>query len=509
MAENTTALVRDFLQGVAGTRPDEQTSDRDLLHRFVEHRDGGAFAVLVLRYSATVMGVALRVLNNRADAEDVSQATFLLLARKASGVAWRESVAGWLYEVAYRLALRARRAAARRAAGEGGIPAKAPPDAVAEVTLLELQQALDEELARLPEKYRTPVLLCCLEGRTRDEVAQRLGVPLSRVKSRLEEGRERLRRRLARRGVQLSVAFAGLTLSASAATAADLSAAGMPALAQAALGVAGGGSLVGVVRPEVATLFQQGVRAMFLSKLRTALAVVCAACLVAAGATGVAYSVRAEDPPPPPAKAEKPEPPKPAAPEAKLVDPKELGQFHIWRGHRISLDSKARKYPQQAMFNGRGVVVSVDNGSVRLANQYLDGGARDVLVFPETQVTIDRKPAKLADLKAGMKVGDALVVRDVKDEKFELVRIDIVREATAAFTLETVDAKAGTVTVTVLGATAPRLVLTLDPKVFVSKIDEAPFRVENLRAGMRLSLTMTDDGKTIKRIDVITEPQER
>lgn len=504
MAENTTALVRDFLQGVAGTRPDEQTSDRDLLHRFVEHRDGGAFAVLVRRYSATVMGVALRVLNNRADAEDVSQATFLLLARKASGVAWRESVAGWLYEVAYRLALRARRAAARRAAGEERVAPKAPPDAVAEVTLLELQQALDEELARLPAKYRTPVLLCCLEGRTRDEVAQRLGVPLSRVKSRLEEGRERLRRQLARRGVQLSVAFAGLTLSASAATAAGLPATVVPTLTQAAVSAAGGGSLAGIVRPEVATLFHQGVRTMFLTKLKIALAVVCAACLVAGGATGVAYhAARAEEQPLPPAKAETP---KPAAPEAKPVDPKELGQFHIWRGHRISLDSKARKYPQQAMFNGRGVVVSVDNGSVRLANQYLDGGARDVLVFPETQVTIDRKPAKVTDLKAGMKVGDALVVRDVKDEKFELVRIDIVREATAAFTLEAVDAKAGTVTVTVLGATAPHLVLTLDPKVFISKIDEAPFRVENLRAGMRLSLAMTDDGKTIKRIDVITEP---
>src|SRR5262249_53674624 len=155
-------------------------------------------------HSAMVLGLALRALRQRQDAEDVCQATFLVLAQKAGRTAWRDSVANWLYEVAGRLARKARDAARRRSAREGKVPPRVPPDALAEVSLRDLQAALDEELKRLPAKYRAPILLCCLEGKARDEAAQCLGWPLASVKARLEEGRELLRRRLARRGLTLS-----------------------------------------------------------------------------------------------------------------------------------------------------------------------------------------------------------------------------------------------------------------------------------------------------------------
>src|SRR5262245_20277367 len=107
-----------------------------------------------------VLGVALRVLRHHQDAEDVCQATFLLLARKARTTAWHESVANWLYEVAYRLARKAQAAANRRKAHEGNVEAKPPPDLGADICLRDLEAILDDELSRLPRKYRSVLLLC-------------------------------------------------------------------------------------------------------------------------------------------------------------------------------------------------------------------------------------------------------------------------------------------------------------------------------------------------------------
>src|SRR5262249_32587759 len=142
------------------------------------------------------------------------------LARKAGSTVWGSSVAGWLCGVARHLALKARAAAARRAAHEGRARPRPPADPLADVRLREAQAVLDEELARPPEKYRAPLVLCCLEGAARDEAAQQLGWPLATLKSRLEQGRDLLRRRLARRGLALSAALAGLTLGSDACRAA-------------------------------------------------------------------------------------------------------------------------------------------------------------------------------------------------------------------------------------------------------------------------------------------------
>jgi RNA polymerase sigma factor (sigma-70 family) len=268
--ENKRACVLRIIRDMAVRLGDDRTSDRDLLRRFVKDRDEDAFAALVRRHGSMVMGVGLRTLRHYQDAEDVCQATFLLLAKKADATVWRDSVANWLYEVAYHLALKARRTAARRNSREGKVEPKASPDALADISVRDLQRILDEELSRLPKKYRTPLLLCCMEGKTRDEAARFLDLPLSTVSGRLESGREILRYRLVRRGVALSMALAGVTILSATAAAMPVSLGRM--ISQTALRIITGEVLTDVVSVKVATLVKGGMQTMFLTQLKLAAA---------------------------------------------------------------------------------------------------------------------------------------------------------------------------------------------------------------------------------------------
>jgi len=244
-------------------------ADNELLRRFAEQRDEAAFEILVRRHGAMVLRVCRRVLPHVHDGEDVFQAAFLVLARKAAALRWQQSVGHWLYEVAYRLAQKARAEAARRSARSARVPAKPAPDPLAEITGRELQTALDEEMARLPAKYRAPLVLCCLEGISRDEAAQQLGCPLGTLKSRLERGRELLRTRLVRRGLALSTVLGAATLtpSASAALPAGLAS----ATARAALALIGRTPLVtGSLSTQALNLANKGMRTMSLIKITLA-----------------------------------------------------------------------------------------------------------------------------------------------------------------------------------------------------------------------------------------------
>jgi RNA polymerase sigma factor (sigma-70 family) len=211
------ALLQQVHQAV--TPRVDHLSDRELLQRFVVQRDSASFRSLVERHRALVWHVCRRVLANWHDAEDAFQATFLVLSRKAGSIRRTELLAGWLHGVAFRTALKARDKAGRRQRLESGGSAvdavyrRPPPDPLAELSVREAQEILDQELERLPEKYRTPLILCCLEGRAREEAARQLGWPPSLVKTRLEEARERLRQRLTRRGLALPTTLgAGLLL---------------------------------------------------------------------------------------------------------------------------------------------------------------------------------------------------------------------------------------------------------------------------------------------------------
>jgi RNA polymerase sigma factor (sigma-70 family) len=204
-------VVRQIRALAQPPRTDER-SDRQLLRHFATTRDEAAFATVVCRHGRMVLGVCRRVLRHEQDAEDAFQATFLVLARRAASVRWHGSAGGWLYRVARRVAGAARDRAARRRARERTC-ATLPDVPAPAADPRELGALLDEELARLPERYRAPLVLCYLEGTTRDQAARRLGLSLRTLDRRLQHGRETLRRRLMRRGLTLSAGFLAATMT--------------------------------------------------------------------------------------------------------------------------------------------------------------------------------------------------------------------------------------------------------------------------------------------------------
>lgn len=190
---------------------DEGTADADLLDRFVELREEAAFEVLVARHSSMVFGVCGRVLGDTHAAEDAFQATFLILARRARAIRKRTSLGCWLHGVAYRVAVKARaRESCRRRHEREVMPLEASDSAA--VVWRDLRPALDAALDRLPEKYRAPLVLCYLEGRTQEEAAELLGWRLGTLATRVLRGRTRLRSLLARRGVAISIASLTMVL---------------------------------------------------------------------------------------------------------------------------------------------------------------------------------------------------------------------------------------------------------------------------------------------------------
>ncbi len=188
-------------------------TDAQLLERFVAGRDEGAFAILVERHGPMVLAVCRGVLKDINGAEDAFQATFLVLFRKAGGLRVGGSLGSWLYRVAYRIAIRANAVAARRRERsweEGAMADRAAPPGTAEIDR-ELLPMIHQEIDRLPDRYRAPIALCCLEGLSYEDAARQLGWPLGTVGSRLARAKDLLRSRLARRGITAtSVALAAL-----------------------------------------------------------------------------------------------------------------------------------------------------------------------------------------------------------------------------------------------------------------------------------------------------------
>jgi RNA polymerase sigma factor (sigma-70 family) len=180
--------------------------DGALLRRFATDREEAAFTELVRRHGRSVLAVCTRVLGDPDVARDASQATFVALARRAAGLDARGPLTGWLYRVAYRMALRYRTAAARQRRLERAASATHSRDAddiFVGIEEEEVWQVLREELQRLPEKYRVPLVLCYLDGRTHAEVARAVGLPRGSVAKRIGEGLGRLREAMVGRGLLL------------------------------------------------------------------------------------------------------------------------------------------------------------------------------------------------------------------------------------------------------------------------------------------------------------------
>jgi RNA polymerase sigma factor (sigma-70 family) len=261
-------------------------TDGELVARFVGSRDGDALAALVRRHSTLVWGVCCRLLHNHHDAEDAFQATFLVLVRKASVVPGH-AVANWLYGVARQTAVRLRATAAKRGQRETQVT-NMPEPALPEVRVTDLRAVLDEELGRLPDRYRGVIVACDLEGMTRREAARQLGIPEGSVASRLARARVMLAKRLTKRGVVFSsgsvaVVSAPPALVASTTTATALLTAGIAAAP-------------GMISAQVSDLTEGVLKAMFLNKLKGVLAVVLVALVCIGGGVTITPMVMGKQP---------------------------------------------------------------------------------------------------------------------------------------------------------------------------------------------------------------------
>jgi RNA polymerase sigma factor (sigma-70 family) len=259
--------LRRTLYGDGGGRTDGQ-----LLEAFVRGGEEAAFEALLRRHGPMVLGVCRRVLGNDADAEDAFQATFFVLFRKAAALRRTGPLGNWLYGVAHRTALGARSARVKRRAKEEARRTMAVPQPPAEDTWREVQAVLDQELSRLPEYYRVPIVLCDLEGKSRKDAAHQLGWPIGTVSGRLARGRVLLARRLARHGLAVSGGALAVALKTHATVACvprPLHLATLEAVA------------AGVVPDRVAALARGVFQAMLLTKLK--IATVCLLGLVALG----------------------------------------------------------------------------------------------------------------------------------------------------------------------------------------------------------------------------------
>ena len=292
MAATDFGKVVRQLRGVLARQEVARLPDADLWQRYVRQQDEAAFETLMRRHGPMVLGVCRRVLRNEQDAEDAFQATFLVLVRRAASLRSPSTIANWLHGVAYRTALEARSAAARRRAREAAVP---PRTVMPEDPWAELWPVLDQELGRLAEKYRAVVVLCDLEGKTRKEVARQLGCAEGTVASRLARARSVLARRLARRGFTgASVASALAGGAASAAVPVRL-VAGTVAAAESS--TATGAAAHALLSAEVIALTEGVVRSMFLSKLKITTGVLLVLGMAALGAAGLIPNGLGTEPP--------------------------------------------------------------------------------------------------------------------------------------------------------------------------------------------------------------------
>jgi RNA polymerase sigma factor (sigma-70 family) len=307
MAASVNYVLGQLQRWTAAQTVDE--TDAVLLQRYIHQRDDAAFAALVARHGAMVLRVCRRILGDGHHAEDAFQAAFLILARKAASLRQPEALTGWLHGVARRVALKA------CGQGKGRLFSAVPlneslpdphTDPLAQLTARELLGLVDEEVQRLPAAQRSVVVLCCLEGCTRQEAARQLGWTLPSVKSHLQRGRQRLQERLRRRGIALSAALAVVAVSRGEAA---------PALLLRSTVAA---ALSGGIDGSASALATSVLKAMFLPKLAGVMAVVLTFALVASATVAwVSRSAPAEAPEDKPPAAIAPKQPDDKKPQAR------------------------------------------------------------------------------------------------------------------------------------------------------------------------------------------------
>jgi len=390
MATNQLTGIIQNIRRATLPRDGTGLTDGQLLDNYLASGEEAAFAALLHRHGPMVWGVCRRILQLHQDAEDAFQATFLVLVRKAATIVPRDMVANWLYGVAQQTALKARALSAKRSAREKQVTAMPETALEREVVIDELPAALDQELSRLPDKYRAVIVLCDLEGKTRKEAAQHFRLPEGTVATRLATARTMLAKRLARSGLAVSGPALGAVLSQNGASAA------MPAVSstiKAAMLFAAGhaGPAAGVISAKAVALAEGVLNTMLLTKLKIATAVLVTIGFLGASAAAIALPRRAEIPAEQTAAQNQTQADKPANPGA-AKKPEGLAQ-------PAKEESRAEALPTHVS----GVVKAVDvpRGTVTVRHQE---GEDTFAVAKDARIEIDGKSGQLAGLPAGANV---------------------------------------------------------------------------------------------------------
>ncbi len=459
-------------------------TDAQLLERFATHRDQAAFEVLVWRHGGMVLGLCRRMLGHRQDAEDAFQATFFALIRRAHAIRKRESVAGWLHQVAYRAALGIKAQKIRHSVCDHAEPCSV--ETGAETSRSDWQPALDEEIGRLPEKYRVPVVLCHLQGKTLRETARELGHPLATVGTRLARARQRLRGRLIRRGVTLTTGALGLVLAQTHASAAVPAGLVHSTTNIAAAVTVGNGMASGLVSASVAALTKGVLRTMYLNNLRWALSAGLLLGLVSAGIMHL-RSPAAADPP--------------ANAEAARVGLLDAAKDKVERGPTVRGTLKSVDPTKLTLT----VLVMVDQTKKKVEEKTFEVAKDAKVLLPTPSGNKDNVPTgRLTDLSEGVSVDLQLAV----DKK--TVTSITARGPTVQGSVQSVDPAKNTITIAVKEATGPvdsTFALTKEAKVLLndglSKEDkDREAKLADLAKGTRVALQLSVDRKAAMGVRV-------
>ena len=328
MTAEPLAFVLRYVRQLADAERLAALPDGELLKRFASQQDDAAFAALVERYGGLVWGACRRLLTGAQDAEDAFQATFLVLARRARALDGRGPLGGWLHTVAYRIALNARAEADRRGEHERRAASMAMVSPREEAGWEEVWPVLDEELQRLPEKYRLPLVLCYLQGKTNVEAAAELGWPAGSMSRRLSRARELLRTGLARRGVSLPAGLLGTVAAGNASAAAPASL--LATATRAAVAFGHGHTAVGGAASAQAVALAEGfLKGIVMTKVKMFLAVVLAAALAFGGLMAQRAMSVGDEPRMPPMAAATAENPGPKKEEGNQAEPSVEGTWRV------------------------------------------------------------------------------------------------------------------------------------------------------------------------------------
>jgi RNA polymerase sigma factor (sigma-70 family) len=477
--------------------------DAELLERFAIRRDEAAFEALVRRHGPLVWRVCRLILRHHHDAEDAFQATFLILARKAPTIVPREMLPNWLYGVARQTAIKAKHMAARRETRERRMTELPQPEALPQPIEIDLHEVLDQELSQLPARYRTPIILCHLEGKGHKEAATQLGWPVGTLSARLSRARRILASRLSRRGFTLSAgSLAVLTTwrAASASVPTSLINSTVKVVVLSAKNPLD----QGLVAAEIIALTKSVLRAMLMSKIKTGSLI-----LVVGAAIGVGLFARSAESP------------------RRMQAEGGLG-------------TQKRTAPNEQRFRGEGsrkllqkldwALTKVDTDNRRISalarwtwnsmanDEFASSGLQtglhlsfsDLPVSTDAEILLDGKPAKLTDLVAidnetfNVWYGLQLALQ-LSDDGTTITKIDA-RSHNAYFFLKSVDLTNRLISVGIgasgMMAAQDDLAVAEDAKILI-RVGKQQFkeaRFADLKAGMRISFELaTKDGQIVIR----------